>query len=144
MEEDVRMAPEDKYKMGDYSFEFLGTKFIQGVNYQAQQGRLIVTKNNQIVTAMFPEKRTYRVQRNAMTEAAIDAGLTRDLFVALGERRGEGGAWSIRIYVKPFIRWIWFGAVIMALGGFIAVTDKRYRATAKNNNISPGKSESAV
>ena len=141
VEEDVRMAPEDKYTLGDYRFEFLGTKYIQGANYQAQQGRLIVTRNDRIVTAMFPEKRIYRVQRNAMTEAAIDAGFTRDLFVALGERRGEDGAWSIRIYIKPYIRWIWFGAVIMALGGFIAVTDRRYRVTAKKNNAAPGKSE---
>ena len=76
-----------------------------------------------------------------MTEAAIDAGFSRDLFVALGERRGADGAWSIRIYIKPFIRWIWFGAVIMALGGAIAVSDKRYRVMAKQDKASIDTSE---
>ena len=81
---------------------------------------------------MYPEKRVYRVQRNPMTEAAIDAGITRDLFIALGEPRGADGAWSLRLYVKPFIRWIWLGTIIMSLGGLLAATDRRYRRVKKS------------
>jgi cytochrome c-type biogenesis protein CcmF len=78
---------------------------------------------------MRPEKRVYRVQQNPMTEAAIDAGVTRDLYVSLGEQV-EGGAWIVRVYVKPFIDWIWGGCLLMALGGLLAVTDRRYRRKA--------------
>jgi cytochrome c-type biogenesis protein CcmF len=80
---------------------------------------------------MEPEKREYLVQKMPMTEAAIDAGLFRDLFVALGEPLGDKGAWSVRIYHKPFIRWIWLGALIMALGGLLSATDPRYRKLAR-------------
>jgi cytochrome c-type biogenesis protein CcmF len=83
---------------------------------------------------MQPEKRTYLVQTMPMTEAAIDAGLTRDLFVALGEDLGKG-AWSLRIYHKPFVRWLWFGGLIMALGGLLAATDRRYRSMAKRSSV---------
>jgi cytochrome c-type biogenesis protein CcmF len=76
---------------------------------------------------LYPEKRIYPVQKNPMTEAAIDAGLTRDLFIALGEPLDKEGAWAVRIYYKPFIRWIWMGAIIMALGGLFAAGDRRYR-----------------
>ncbi len=78
-----------------------------------------------------PEKREYLVQKMPMTEAAIDAGLTRDLFVALGEPLGEEGAWSVRVYHKPFIRWIWLGALIMSIGGILSASDRRYRALAR-------------
>ena len=127
IEKDVRMLPGDRYSMGKYDFEFRGAKPIAGPNYNAQQGNLVVLKDNVIIAQMYPEKRTYRVQTSMMTEAAIDAGFTRDLFVALGEKRGSEGAWSLRLYVKPFIRWIWFGTLIMALGGLLAATDRRYR-----------------
>jgi cytochrome c-type biogenesis protein CcmF len=133
-EKDVRMTPGEQFILGGYSFEFKGVQSVPGPNYQAQKGHLTVSKDNQLIATLYPEKRIYRVQRNAMTEAAIDAGLTRDLFIALGEPRGEGGAWSLRIYVKPFIRWIWLGTIIMALGGLLAATDRRYRLTRKSNN----------
>lgn len=80
---------------------------------------------------MHPEKRVYLVQRSPMTEAAIDPGLTRDLYVALGEPLNTEGAWAVRIYLKPFIRWIWLGAFLMALGGGLAATDLRYRRQRK-------------
>jgi len=83
------------------------------------------------IQVMHPEKRIYRVQQNPMTEAAIDAGVTRDLYVSLGEQL-DSGAWIIRVYVKPFINWIWFGCMLMAAGGLIAATDRRYRKTGKN------------
>jgi cytochrome c-type biogenesis protein CcmF len=133
-EKDVRMVPGEKFVLSGYSFEFKGARSIPGPNYNAQKGFLIVSKDNQVVATMYPEKRIYRVQRMPMTEAAIDAGLTRDLFIALGEPRGEGGAWSLRLYVKPFIRWIWLGTIIMALGGLLAATDRRYRLARKEVN----------
>jgi len=133
-EKDVRMMPGEQFVLGGYSFEFKGAQSIPGPNYNAQKGHLTVSKDNQLVATMYPEKRVYRVQRSPMTEAAIDAGLTRDLFIALGEPRGADGAWSLRLYVKPFIRWIWLGTLIMAFGGLLAATDRRYRLTAKNAN----------
>ena len=131
-EKDVRMVPGEEFMLNGYNFKFKGISLIQGPNYQAQKGHLTVSKDNQIVATMYPEKRVYRVQRMPMTEAAIDAGITRDLFIALGEPRGAEGAWSLRLYVKPFIRWIWFGTIIMALGGLLAATDRRYRLAGKN------------
>ena len=130
-EKDVRMVPGEKFVLKGYSFEFKGAQSEQGPNYIAQTGNLSVTKDGQYITDLNPEKRVYLVQKMPMTEAAIDAGLTRDLFVALGEPRGEEGAWSVRIYVKPFIRWIWLGTIIMALGGLLAATDRRYRLAKK-------------
>ncbi len=130
-EKDVRMVPGEKYMLGGYNFEFKGAHTTPGPNYTAKKGHLTVSKDGEIVATMFPEKRVYRVQRMPMTEAAIDAGITRDLFIALGEPRGESGAWSLRLYVKPFIRWIWLGTIIMALGGLLAATDRRYRMARK-------------
>ncbi len=130
-EKDVRMTPGEKFVLAGYSFEFKGAKSIPGPNYQAQTGHLTVSKDGQLVATLYPEKRVYRVQKNPMTEAAIDAGITRDLFVALGEPRGAGGAWSLRLYVKPFIRWIWLGTLFMAFGGVLAATDRRYRFAGK-------------
>ncbi|HFD32464.1 MAG TPA: heme lyase CcmF/NrfE family subunit [Gammaproteobacteria bacterium] len=134
-EKDVRMVPGEQFVLGGYSFEFRGAISMPGPNYNAQKGYLVVSKDNQEVATMYPEKRVYRVQRNPMTEAAIDAGLTRDLFIALGEPRGADGAWSLRLYVKPFIRWIWLGTIIMALGGLLAATDRRYRLVSKNKQV---------
>jgi cytochrome c-type biogenesis protein CcmF len=84
---------------------------------------------------MFPEKRVYRVQNNPMTEAAIDAKLHRDLFIALGEPLDNQGAWAVRIYYKPFIRCIWLGAIIMAIGGVFAASDRRYRQLARSRAV---------
>ena len=132
-EKDVRMVPGEEFVLNGYSFKFKGASSEPGPNYMAQKGHLTVSKDGQHVATMYPEKRVYRVQRNPMTEAAIDAGLTRDLFIALGEPRGADGAWSLRLYVKPFIRWIWLGTIIMALGGLFAATDRRYRVVAKKS-----------
>jgi cytochrome c-type biogenesis protein CcmF len=130
-EQDVRMEPGESFELGGYEFRFDGVSRVQGPNYTADQGLLLASRDGEPVAVMHPEKRIYRVQRSPMTEAAIDAGLTRDLFVALGEPLGRGGAWSVRLYHKPFIRWIWMGAVFMALGGLLAATDKRYRVLAR-------------
>ncbi len=132
-EKDVRMEIGEQFVLNGYSFEFKGASSVPGPNYMAQKGHLTVSKDGQLVATLYPEKRVYRVQRNPMTEAAIDAGITRDLFIALGEPRGADGAWSLRLYVKPFIRWIWLGTIIMALGGLLAATDRRYRVAAKKS-----------
>jgi cytochrome c-type biogenesis protein CcmF len=96
----------------------------------AAQGQVDVSRNGQPVTTLRPEKRVYRVQQNPMTEAAINTGFTRDLYVSLGEPAG-GNAWIVRVYFKPFVDWIWGGCVLMALGGLLAATDRRYRSARR-------------
>jgi cytochrome c-type biogenesis protein CcmF len=122
----VQMQVGDSTTVRGYTFTFKGTKELQGPNYVAVQGLMEVSHSGTKLTDLHPEKRIYRVQQNPMTEAAIDAGVTRDLYVSLGEQI-ESGAWIVRVYVKPFINWIWGGCMLMALGGFLAVTDRRYR-----------------
>ena len=129
-EKDVRLVPGETYEMGGYSFEFRGVEETKGPNYTAYRGHIVATRDGDPVADMHPEKRIYLVQTMPMTEAAIDPGLTRDLFVALGEDLGKG-AWSLRIYHKPFVRWLWMAGVLMALGGGLAATDRRYRTLAR-------------
>jgi cytochrome c-type biogenesis protein CcmF len=129
-EKDVRLAPGESYQVGDYEFRLIGVKEIRRDNYIAYQGIVEASQDGQHIALMHPEKRTYSQSSMPMTEAAIDAGLFRDLFVALGEPLGQG-SWSLRIYHKPFVRWIWMGALIMAFGGLLAATDKRYRRLRK-------------
>jgi cytochrome c-type biogenesis protein CcmF len=129
VESDVRMSPGDVSEIAGYSFKFEGVKRTPGPNYNAHRGRFLVSKDGTLMTTLEPEKRTYFVQTKPMTEAAIDWGLTRDLYVSLGEPLG-GGDWSLRLYYKPYVRWIWLGGLLMGLGGILAITDRRYR-TAK-------------
>ncbi len=125
-EKDVRMAVGDTVQVGGYTFQLAGLERVRGPNYEATRGDIAVTRNGAPVTTLHPEKRIYTVQQMPMTEAAIDSGVTRDLYVSLGEPVGQG-AWVVRVYHKPFVDWIWGGGFLMALGGLIAVTDKRYR-----------------
>jgi cytochrome c-type biogenesis protein CcmF len=125
-ERDLRMNVGETATIGGYQFRFDGVQEIKGPNYRAGRGLFIVTKDGRPVTEMYPEKRFYPVQNQAMTEAAIDTGLLRDLYVSLGEPL-DGGAWSVRLYHKPFIDWIWGGCLLMAFGGLLAVSDRRYR-----------------
>ena len=127
VEKDVRLAPDETIDMSGYIFEFHGVQQNKGPNYVAQQAFVTVTYKGQEVAKLEPQKRVYQVKTMPMTEAAIDAGLFRDLFVAIGEPLGDKGAWSLRIYYKAFIRWIWLGALFMAVGGLLATCDKRYR-----------------
>jgi cytochrome c-type biogenesis protein CcmF len=129
-EKDVRLAPGETYEMGGYSFDFRGVDVAKGPNYTAYRGDVVARKDGEVVAEMHPEKRIYLVQTMPMTEAAIDAGITRDLFVALGEDLGKG-AWSLRIYHKPFVRWLWLAGLMMAIGGGLAATDGRYRTLAR-------------
>jgi cytochrome c-type biogenesis protein CcmF len=125
-ERDVRMEAGDEEIIGDYRFVLNGVTDVAGPNYVASRGIVEIFNDEQSVVTLHAEKRTYDVRRDTMTEAGIDGSLTRDLFVALGEPVGDD-AWAVRLYVKPFIRWIWLGATIMALGGLLAAIDKRYR-----------------
>jgi cytochrome c-type biogenesis protein CcmF len=128
-ERDLRMVPGDRVAIGGYEFTFKGTKEVPGPNYVAVRGDFDVRHEGsaKVDRTMHPEKRIYRASGQTMTEADIDTGLTRDLYVSLGEPVGDG-AWGVRIYKKPFVDWIWGGAFIMALGGFVALSDRRYRA----------------
>ena len=126
-ERDVKMNLNDTTEVGGYVFTLRDVREVQGPNYVAARAEVAVTRKDQAVTTLYPEKRVYRVQTNPMTEAAIDAGLTRDLYVSMGEQL-DSGAWIIRVYHKPFVDWIWIGCLIMAMGGVLAASDRRYRA----------------
>jgi cytochrome c-type biogenesis protein CcmF len=128
-ERDIRMAVGDTLDLAGYHFEFKGSTHVEGENYVAERGALLVTQNGEEVTTLNPEKRNYNAQRSMMTEAAIDPGLWRDLYVALGEPL-DNGAWAVRIQYKPFVRWLWLGGILIAAGGLLTVADKRYRKTA--------------
>ena len=129
-EKDVKLAIGDTVELGGYAFRFDALNEVTGPNYRAVRGTMTVTRGGAAVSTMHPEKRVYNVQKNAMTEAAIATGFTRDLYVSLGEPVG-GNAWLVRVQVKPFVDWIWGGCVLMALGGLLAVLDKRYRVSAR-------------
>ena len=126
LERDLRMAPGDAVELGGYRFVFEGTTARPGPNFVAERGTMQILRDGRHVATLHPEKRVYHVQQNAMTEAAIFAGFTRDLFTALGEPL-DNGAWAVRVHIKPFVRWIWLGALLMAAGGLLAATDRRYR-----------------
>jgi cytochrome c-type biogenesis protein CcmF len=125
-EKDVRMEIGSTVTLADYTFRFNGTKPLPGPNYSSMQGDIEVLKDGKKFRELLPEKRTYHASGMPMTEAAIDTGFFRDLYVALGEPL-ENGAWVVRVYHKPFVDWIWFGCILMAFGGMLAVIDRRYR-----------------
>ncbi len=129
IEKDLRLAPGETEEIAGYRFTFDGVSRVQGPNYVADEGVLDVQLDDADVARLAAQKRAYEgnSQMGIMTEAAIDAGFTRDLFFALGEQLDQQGAWSMRIYYKPFVRWIWLGAFMMGIGGVLAVTDRRYR-----------------
>ena len=137
-EHDVRMEIGDTVTVGHYVFTFRGVSPKTGPNYQASVGDIGITHKGKPAQSMHPEKRIYNVSGSSMTEAAIDSGFTRDLYVALGEPL-ENGAWSVRVYYKPFVDWIWGGSLLMALGGLLAVSDRRYRLARRAH-----KTEAAV
>ncbi len=132
-EKDVKLSVGESVDLGGYTFRFDALNDVKGPNYVAARGTFTVTQGASAVSIMHPEKRIYNVQKNPMTEAAINTGFTRDLYVSLGEAV-EGGAWVVRVQVKPFVDWIWGGCVLMALGGLLAVLDKRYRLAARRRH----------
>jgi cytochrome c-type biogenesis protein CcmF len=125
-EKDVRMDLGDVTTVGGYEFQFNGVQIVNGPNYEASRGEFKVSKPGMSDLTMNPEKRRYFSSAMPMTEAAIDAGLTRDLYVSLGEMQ-DNSAWSVRVFYKPFVDWIWGGCLMMALGGILAMFDRRYR-----------------
>ncbi|MEY2684753.1 MAG: hypothetical protein RJA09_1897 [Pseudomonadota bacterium] len=131
---DVKVRPGDTTELAGYRFEFLGVQTVNGPNYKAQQGVVRVTRGEQRVAILHPEKRHYLVQTNPMTEAAIHSRPTRDLYVALGEDLGDG-TWTMRVYLKPLVTWIWGGCGLMALGGLLALSDRRYRRAPEHKPL---------
>lgn len=149
-EREIKMFPGDSVVLQGYSFTFDGVIAIDGPNYSADGAKVTVNRNEQIVSSLVAEKRFYPVQRTTMTEAGIDSNILRDLFVALGEQFPDG-AWGLRIYVKPFVVWIWLGAGIMAFGALLSISDKRYRlkkikkiaVASKDKNVQAGNVENS-
>ncbi len=138
-ERDVRMDVGDTVDAGGYVFRFDGVSEQQGPNYVAAQGRVSVRKDGKLMTELHPEKRTYNASGMPMTEAAISTGFLRDLYVSLGEPIPDSSAWAVRVYIKPFVDWIWAGCLLMALGGILAISDRRYRIHArKTQAVSTG------
>ncbi len=128
-ERDLKLSPGESAEIGGYRFKLEGLSQVAGPNYRADEATLSVWRGSDRVIELRPQKRVYRVQQNPMTEAAIDAGVLRDLYVALGEPIGPQ-AWSVRLQYKPCVRWIWFGGLMMAIGGVLAAGDRRYRTRA--------------
>jgi cytochrome c-type biogenesis protein CcmF len=136
LEKDVRMNQGETLSLGDYVFRFDGIKEFNGPNYLAVRGTMQVLRDGKEVRVMYPEKRVYNVQRMPMTEAAIDTGLLRDIYISMGEQVSDT-AWVIRVQIKPFVDWIWGGCVLMALGGLLAATDRRYRLAKRAAALAP-------
>jgi cytochrome c-type biogenesis protein CcmF len=126
-EKHLRMEPGDRFELAGYEFVFEGMRGLRGPNYVADEANFLVLRDGKEVTRMHPQKRRYLRDGQVMTEAAIDSGLTRDLYVSLGEPLDGGQAWAVRLYHKPFVRWIWLGALFMTAAGFLAASDRRYR-----------------
>jgi cytochrome c-type biogenesis protein CcmF len=131
VERDVRMGLNDTVTIENYSFELVGVSDVDGPNYKALRGDIKVTKDGKYLEMLYPEKRKYFSSAMPMTEAGIDSGLFRDLYVSLGEPiEGERLQWSVRVFYKPFVSWLWYGSILMVLGGLLAVSDRRYRKSA--------------
>ena len=126
-EKDVAAKPGQSFEMRGYDFRFEGVERVQGPNYQGDRATVQVSRGGKHIATMLPEKRAYASGGSIMTEADIHGSLHLDLFVALGDSLGPDGSWALRLYVKPFIRLIWLGALMMAIGGFAVVFDKRFR-----------------
>ena len=132
-ESTLKLSPGESVSFAGYEFHFDGISHVEGPNYIADSGEISVSKQGRFVTLLTPEKRFYSTSRQVMTEAGLDAGFTRDLYVSLGEKL-EGDAWSVRIYVKAFVRWIWLGGLMMMCGGLLSALDKRYSTKVRGNN----------
>lgn len=130
VEKDLRMVPGSSYDIAGYEFRFQGIRKVQGENYTADEAIIEVWSDNEKTGELFPQKRVYSGKSSPMTDASIDKTFFRDLYGALGEEL-ENGAWSMRVYYKPMIRWIWLGCIFMTFGGVLAVSDRRYRQTVK-------------
>jgi cytochrome c-type biogenesis protein CcmF len=133
IETDEAVRVGETWEVAGFQIEFRGVRQVDGPNFVADEGEFELRKNGELITTLHPQKRIYQVQTNPMTEAAIDDRWFRHIFVALGEPLGAG-AWSVRVQYKPMISFIWFGCVVMALGGVLAATDRRYREPVKQRS----------
>ncbi|MFZ5483341.1 MAG: heme lyase CcmF/NrfE family subunit [Pseudomonadota bacterium] len=136
-ERNVKMNIGDTAELAGYVFTFRGAEMRPGPNYQAARGTLEVTKDGKPVTTLHPEKRIYNASGMPMTEAAIHYSFTRDVYAAMGEEL-EGGAWTVRVFHKPFINWLWIGGLFMVMGGVFAASDRRYRIALKKSEVPAG------
>ncbi len=127
---ELALKPGESVTLGRQEFRFDGVDEVRGPNYTAERGHVQILRDGKPVILLHPEKRRYVAGGQVMTEAGIAAGITGDDYVAIGESLGDG-AWAVRVHTKPFVRWIWFGALLMALGGFVTATDRRFRASAR-------------
>ncbi len=143
VQKDVRMVPGDRVAVAGYEFSFDSLDYVQGPNFGASRGQISAYKDERLVAVLYPEKRKYDARNQVMTEAALDAGLTRDLYVSLGEPL-KGDAWAIRLHVKPFVRCIWLGGLMIGLGGLLSVMDKRYRRRRKPSTQSSTQSSAQL
>ncbi|HEY8010033.1 MAG TPA: heme lyase CcmF/NrfE family subunit [Rudaea sp.] len=140
VESDLRFAPNETRTIAGLDFHFRGVARAQGPNFVADQGEIDVLREGKVVATLHPQKRLYSSGGSVQTKADISPGLFRDLYVALGESLDEKtGAWAVRVYVKPFVRWIWLGGLFMMLGGFIAATDRRFRVLPERVDVSVSK-----
>jgi cytochrome c-type biogenesis protein CcmF len=140
LERDVALLPGQQVELGAYAFKFEGVRDVEGPNYDAVEGSVIVTRNGAPVTTLLPQRRNYWVQQQSIAEASLGVGWRRDLLVTLGESLGNG-AWSLRVQVRPLMRYVWLGALLMAMGGLVAVLDKRYRRAKAAQAVALGASD---
>jgi cytochrome c-type biogenesis protein CcmF len=146
IEKDVALKPGQTYSIAGYDFKFLSARNVKGPNYDAVEALVQVAHGGKTVTFLRPQKRHYLVQQTDNSQAAISVNWARDLFVAMGNPLGEN-AWSMRIQYKPLVRYIWLGALIMAVGGFVAATDRRYRSkvpAAAADMVPPSRGEAEL
>ena len=136
IESDRALSPGESIDVAGFEFEMRELRNVTGPNYTAIEAEVEIRKGGEFVGTVRPQKRQYLVQKSWMTEAGIHAGLDKDLFVALGDQLGNGG-WSVRVQYKPLIRFIWLGCLIMALGGLIAISDRRYRVNVRQKEPAP-------
>ncbi len=136
VETDVSARTGDRFEVGGYEILFRSVRPVEGPNFSAEEGEFELRKDGEIVTVLASQQRVYRVQQTPMTEAAIDTRIGRDVFVALGEPLGDN-AWSVRIQVKPLIRFLWLGTLLMVFGGLFTITDRRYRYPVRDSAAAP-------
>jgi cytochrome c-type biogenesis protein CcmF len=139
VERDVKMVPGDTVAIDEYTFRFNGVREVRGPNYNAAEGNFTLLKRDKVIDTLEPQKRIYFAQSQMpMTEASIRSTIIGDVYVSLGEPVDDNGAWTVRVYYKPFVTWIWGGCVLMALGGFVAMSDRRYRVLARREELTGG------
>ena len=140
---DISLRPGQSTSLAGYDFAMKSVRNVAGPNYEAIESEVVISRNGKQVAVVHPQKRTYRVQTSPLTEAGIDAGWARDLFVAMGEPLGDG-AWSMRLQYKPLVRFIWLGALVMAIGGLIGACDRRYRQKVAVDVQTPARTAESV